>query len=297
MERDFKRNKRMTTILTTSQPVDNLESLAPSLAGVLARFNESTLRLETRHGELLREIEVLREQLHEKDEQVKRSERLALLGETAASLAHEIRNPLGAIQLFVSMLRKDLTDRPESLDLVDQVERGIKSLDAVVSNVLHFARNIRLRVGPMNLHSIVQELQHHFASLYSPQCSFEVSLAGNPFIRADEQGIRQCLYNIVVNALQAVSFAGSIQTAVSDAAHGNGIEVVIEDDGPGVPAEILDTLFEPFTSGRREGTGLGLSIVRRIVEAHGGTVSVCNTPHARFTVFIPREGISQEKGA
>jgi signal transduction histidine kinase len=286
----------MTNVYTVDESVESLENLAPSLAGVLARFNESTEKLETRHGELLREIEVLRALLREKDDQVKRAERLALLGETAASLAHEIRNPLGAISLFVSMLRRDLQDRPDALTHVDQVERGIKSLDAVVSNVLHFARNMRLRMGPMNLHSVVQELQHHFSSLYSPQCSFDVSLSGEPYIRADEQGIRQCLYNILMNALQAVSFAGTISVRVADSDDQGAIEVVIEDDGPGVQEEILGTLFEPFTSGRREGTGLGLSIVRRIVQAHGGEVSVCNTPHARFTVKIPKYGVVQEQG-
>lgn len=287
----------MTNLVTTIQPVEGLEQLAPSLAGVIQRFNDSTSKLETRHAELQREMEHLREQLKQKDEQVKRAERLALLGETAAGLAHEIRNPLGAIALFVSMLRSDLQDRPESLKLIDQVDRGIKSLDAVVSNVLHFARNIRLRVCPMNVHSVVQELHHHFASLYSPQCSFEVGLTGNPFIRGDEQGIRQCLYNVIMNALQAVSFAGTISVTVGDAPARDAIAIIVEDDGPGIPSEIVDTLFEPFTSGRQEGTGLGLSIVRRIVQAHGGEVSVKNTPHAQFTITIPREGTSEQKGA
>jgi signal transduction histidine kinase len=186
------------------------------------------------------------------------------------------------------MLKGDLADRPESLQLVEQVERGIRSLDGVVSNVLHFAQNKRLRVGPMNLHSVVQELYHHFSSLYSPQSAFAISLEGNPFIRGDEQGIRQSLYNIIINALQAISFAGNISLAVSDVEGKEAIQVVVEDDGPGIPAEIMARLFEPFTSGRREGTGLGLSIVRRIVEAHGGTVKAENTPHAKFTVEIPR---------
>jgi signal transduction histidine kinase len=287
----------MTNVLSTMKPVDGLEQFAPSLADVIERFNESTSKLETHHAELQREMEHLRDQLRQKDEQVKRAERLALLGETAAGLAHEIRNPLGAITLFVSMLRSDLQDRPESLGILDQVDRGIKSLDAVVSNVLHFARNMRLRVGPMNLHSVVQELHHHFASLYSPQCAFEVALTGNPFIRGDEQGIRQCLYNVIMNALQAVSFAGTISVTVGDAPATDSLAIVIEDDGPGVPAEIIDTLFEPFTSGRREGTGLGLSIVRRIVQAHGGDISVRNMPHAQFTITIPREGIVDPKGA
>jgi signal transduction histidine kinase len=272
------------------------QSGASSLLGVIERFNESTAKLESRHVELLAEVAELQEQLRQKDEEVKRSERLAMLGETAAGLAHEIRNPLGAITLFVSMLRRDLKDRPESLDLLDQVDRSIRSLDGVVSNVLHFAQSKPVRVSPVNLHSVVQELQQHFVSLYSPQSQFDIELSGNPFIKADEQGVRQCLYNLILNALQAVSFAGAISVVVDDAADRDGASIVIKDDGPGIPGHIMGRLFEPFTSGRREGTGLGLSIVRRIVEGHGGTVAVRNTPSAEFTVFLPRRGSADPLG-
>lgn len=268
----------------------------PSLLGVIERFNECSAKLESRHAELLNEIAELQEQLRKKDEEVKRSERLAMLGETAAGLAHEIRNPLGAITLFVSMLRRDLTDRPDSLDLLEQVDRSIRSLDGVVSNVLHFAQSKRLRVSPVNVHSVVQELQQHFVSLYSPQSQVDIRLAGNPYIKADEQGVRQCLYNIVLNALQAVSFAGVISVSVSDATDEDGVVLVVGDDGPGVPDHIMGRLFEPFTSGRREGTGLGLSIVRRIIEGHGGTVSVRNTPSAEFSIFLPRHGAANRQG-
>jgi signal transduction histidine kinase len=268
----------------------------PSLLGVIERFNESSAKLESRHAELLNEVAELQEQLRKKDEEVKRSERLAMLGETAAGLAHEIRNPLGAIALFVSMLRRDLVDRPDSLDLLEQVDRSIRSLDGVVSNVLHFAQSKRLRVAPVNVHSVVQELQQHFVSLYSPQSQFDIRLASNPFIKADEQGVRQCLYNIILNALQAVSFAGTILVSVSDATDQDGVTIVVSDDGPGVSEQIMDRLFEPFTSGRREGTGLGLSIVRRIVEGHGGTVAVRNTPSAEFSIFLPRRGTANLQG-
>jgi len=267
-----------------------------ALVQALEKFTVSSSMLEARHEALHQEIEELRHQLRLKDEEVKRSERLAMLGETAAGLAHEIRNPLGAITLFVSMLRADLANQPAPLELVEQIERSIKSLDGVVSNVLHFAKNNRLHCAPMNLHSLVQELHHHFASLYSPQSCFEVSLSGNPFIVGDEQGIRQCLYNVINNSLQAISFAGTIRIAVSDRSSDDRVQIVISDDGPGIPEEILGRLFQPFASGRREGTGLGLSIVRRIAEGHGGSVVARNTPHAEFTLVFPRQGPSRSGG-
>jgi signal transduction histidine kinase len=286
----------MTTIATQTQIIEGNEQVLPSLASVLERFNESTAKLEARHTELLEEVEGLRAQLRAKDEQMARSERLAMLGETAAGLAHEIRNPLGAIALFVSMLKSDLADRPSSIEILDHVERGIKSLDGVVSNVLHFAGNKPLNVAPMNIHSVAQELHQHFSSLYSPQSQFNLLLQGSPYILGDEHGIRQSLYNVILNALQAVSFAGTITLSIDDLSAQDGVQITLEDDGPGVPAEILESVFEPFTSGRKEGTGLGLSIVRRIIESHGGAVQVENTPHARFTITLPRRATCEEIG-
>lgn len=279
----------MSTIVALEKQVESSLVMPAALLDVLRRFNESTEKLEAQHAFLIREVEDLREQLRVKDEEMKRAERLAMLGETAAGLAHEIRNPLGAITLFVSMLKADLSDRPESFDLVEQIEKSIKSLDGVVSNVLHFAKNQRLRCAPLNVHSVVQELVGHFSSLYSPQSCFEVTVTGNPFVFGDEQGIRQCLYNIVNNSLQAISYAGTVRVAVSDDSRGDGVMIVVSDDGPGIPTEIIGKLFQPFTSGRREGTGLGLSIVRRIVDAHGGEVSARNTPHAEFSIWLPRK--------
>lgn len=287
----------MTEIMLTKNTPNESAALPSGLMQALEKFNEHSSRLEAQHAALLQEVDDLRLQLRQKDEEVKRAERLAMLGETAAGLAHEIRNPLGAISLFVSMLKADLKDRPDAVELVEQIERGIKSLDSVVSNVLHFAKNKQLSCAPMNVHSVVQELYQHFSSLYSPQTSFEISLGGNPFIIGDDQGIRQSLYNIITNALQAISFAGAVRIEVADSTDSDGIVITVSDDGPGIPDELLGRLFTPFASGRREGTGLGLSIVRRIVEGHGGSVNARNTPHAEFTIVLPRKGPRMSVGA
>ncbi len=262
-----------------------------SLVEVMERFNESSSKLELRHTALMQEVEDLRGQLRAKDEEIKRSERLAVLGETAAALAHEVRNPLGAIALFVSMLKGDLTDRPSSLDLVDEIEKSISSLDQVVSNVLHFAKNNKLHLSPINLHSLVREVTQHFTSLYGATATLSVSVEGNPFVIADPQALRQCLYNLITNSLQVTGFAGTVSLTVSDRDPEGPITVVVRDDGAGIPEEIFPRLFEPFASGRREGTGLGLSIVKRIVVAHGGEISARNAPGAEFTVVLPRRAV------
>jgi two-component system sensor histidine kinase AtoS len=262
-----------------------------NLVEVIERFNESSSKLELRHTALMQEVEDLREQLRAKDEEIKRSERLAVLGETAAALAHEVRNPLGAMSLFVSMLKGDLAERPQSLDLVEEIEKSISSLNQVVSNVLHFAKNNKLHLAPINFHCVVQEVAQHFTSLYGATATISVSVKGNPFIVADPQALRQCLYNLVTNSLQITGFAGCVLLSVSDSDPEDWVTLIVRDNGVGIPGEILPRLFEPFASGRREGTGLGLSIVKRIVVAHGGEILARNTPGAEFTVVLPRRAV------
>lgn len=275
------------TMLATKNAIVPAESVA-SLAHALERFNESSSKLERQHSALIQEVEDLRAQLLRKDEEIKRSERLATLGETAAALAHEVRNPLGAITLFLSMLRNDVEDRPEAVNLVDEIEKSVASLDHVVSNVLHFAKNNSLRMAPLNLHSIVREVADHFSNLYAEMVEVVLDLSGNPYIVGDEQALRQCLYNFITNSLQAMEHNGRIEIYVCDCADGDGITLSVRDSGPGIPAEIMPELFEPFVSGRQEGTGLGLSIVRRLIDAHGGSISASNSPGATFVVNLPR---------
>jgi signal transduction histidine kinase len=236
----------------------------------------------------MQEVDLLRKQLAAKEEEIKRSERLAMLGETAAALAHEVRNPLGAITLFISMLKGDLKDRPQSVTLVEEIEKSITSLNGVVSNVLHFAKNNTLHRGPMNVHSLVHEVVQHFTSLYGTTAQISLEMRGNPFIVADAQSLRQCLYNLFTNALQVTSYNGAISVRVSDTGDDSDVSLTVSDNGPGIPSDIMPRIFEPFASGRREGTGLGLSIVKRIVEAHGGAITARNAPGAEFLMTLPR---------
>lgn len=273
------------------KPKESTEPSLTSLVQVIERFNESSSKLERKHAALMTEVEDLRQQLRLKEEEIKRSERLSMLGETAAALAHEVRNPLGAIALFASMLKRDLAASSHSLGLVEEIEKSITTLNQVVSNVLHFAKNNKLHLGPVNLHSLIFEAQQHFSGLYGASAKLTGHAEGNPYIIADEQALRQCLYNLIVNALQITSFNGEVSLVVSENAEEDSVTIVAADNGPGIPEEIFPKMFEPFASGRREGTGLGLSIVKRIVVAHGGRISARNTPGAEFTIVLPRRAV------
>lgn len=262
-------------------------SLDPAaLSEAFERFSEASGRLEQKYNQLLEETRVLRETVKAKDIEIKRQERLAMLGETAAAIAHEVRNPLGAMKLFVSLLKSDLADRPESLKLVEQIDTSIVSLNHVVSNILQFSRERTMPVGPINLHSIIQEQVHAFPRTEVNQATFTLSLGASPFMLGNDGGIRQVFYNLILNAMQATSYRGHIEIVTSD--EESGIRVTVKDSGAGIPQEMLEKIFEPFVTTKNEGTGLGLAIVKQIVEFHGGTIAACNEAGAMISIFFPR---------
>lgn len=281
------------TALLQKLPQD-ADCLPATLHEAFQRFESASARLEERYQSLLAETEVLREQLKEKDAAIKRAERLAVVGEAAAAIAHEVRNPLGAMKLFASLLKRDLEQQPASQKLVEQISRNIETIDNVVSNMLHFSKSPSSIRGPVNVHALLQEHVEHFRLLADGNVKFNLTLDGNPFVLGDEHRLRQVFYNILLNAMQAMNFRGCVDVRSMQSAEGQ-LCVEIHDAGPGIPSEMLAKLFEPFASTRQGGTGLGLAIVKRIIEEHGGSVSAANQGGACFRLILPRKGISSEK--
>ena len=257
-----------------------------ALNEAFTRFSETSQRLQMKYEELVSETLTLRETLAEKEEEIKKRERLSMLGETAAALAHEVRNPLGAIKIFVSLLRSDCSDRPDSVQLIDQIDQSVNALDHVVSNILQFSKDRKLLFAPINLHSVIQEQLLHFPRTEANQAVFELVLRGSPYVLGAESALRQVLYNLILNSLQATSYKGSILITAQDTK--NGTRLVIRDNGPGIAPELLNSIFEPFVSSRNEGTGLGLSIVKQIIEQHSGRITASNDNGAVFTIDLPR---------
>lgn len=238
-----------------------------------------------------REIQVLKEEilhlrnaLTERDNQAAHSERLKTLGETAAALAHEVKNPLGSLKLFVSLLQDGLED-PAHIELTEHVMKSVDNLTNVVDNILLFAKGRALPLAPVNIHSLLSEQVELLAPrLYGP--AIEVALEGNPYIHGNEHSLRRVFQNLLINAAQATSFEGQIW--VSCTATEGEVEIKIRDSGDGIDLETIDTIFEPFMTTRIEGTGLGLAIVREIVERHHGKVYALNRGGAEFVVVLPR---------
>ena len=259
---------------------------AAELMAAFESFNRASRRLERRYKQLQIETESLREQLRIKELEVKRSERLAVLGETAAGIAHEVRNPLGAIKLFASLLKRDLTDQPSAQGLVVEIERSVTALENVVSNILQFSKEGAVPHSPVNLHSVIRQQAARLTAA-EREVVLDLNLQGNPYISGDEHSLGQVFYNLILNGIQAIKSSGRI--AIESVDYEQGVRVSIGDSGPGIDPEILERIFDPFVTTKGNGTGLGLAIVRKIVSRHGGTICAANQGGAKFTLLLPRK--------
>jgi len=270
-----------------SQPPAISAQRIEELGRIIMAYSEVTEKLQESHERLEQTVRSLQSELSEKNRQLERRNRLAALGEMAAGMAHEIRNPLGGIQLYASMLAKDVEDRPASVSVVRKISDGVKRLESLVGQVLQFTREMRANVVEIDLAGIVNEA---------------VELAGGFVVKvdgprtlpvlADPGLIGQALLNLIRNAIESVT-ATHGQVAVRYGGPKDSIEVkqfwiVVEDSGPGIPAGVMEKIFNPFFTTKDQGTGLGLAIVHRIVEAHEGTIVVTNRVGggARFEIRI-----------
>ncbi|MHC5113495.1 MAG: sensor histidine kinase [Planctomycetota bacterium] len=260
--------------------VDDLENL-------LRAVDETTRQLQRTHVTLQDEVARLQAELAEANAQLRRSRALAALGEMAAGIAHEIRNPLGAIRLNAQMLADDLRDVPEQSQLCTRIGSAVQSMDAIVRDVLMFAREMRIRPVATTAPELVDRaVVDAEALLASGKIELVREDAAGPCpVEADPGLVAQAVGNLVRNSVEAMHEATDVaprlvvrtdRRRVRIPGGGRPVRVVIsvEDSGPGIPAEVVDRMFNPFFTTRATGTGLGLAIVHRIVDAHGGHVRV-----------------------
>lgn len=284
-----------------SLDVDDLRELMGAVA-------ETTERLQQTHTALKEQVAQLQKELAEANAKLRRSRSLAALGEMAAGIAHEIRNPLGSIQLYVQMLQEDLHDRPEQAELCRKVDRAVVGLDAIVRDVLSFARKTTIHPRAIEPNDLVQQALDGCVALFRSgavelACTFN---ARGP-LRADSDLVSQALANVVRNAAEALAEMGEgsepsrrvhVLTEERKMRCPGGqfderVVLAVEDNGPGIPPEVVERMFNPFFTTRQTGTGLGLAIVHRIVDAHGGHINVSNLESggARIEICLPRQPI------
>lgn len=247
---------------------------------------------------LLHDVDQSHSELEKSRETLAQTEKLALVGTLAASMAHSIRNPFTSVQMRLFSLSRSLDLDDAQKEDLEVIAAEIRRIDTIVQNFLEFSRPPKLKMQPISPSSVVDSaiglLEHRLKS-------YDVTVRVNrlkplPHVSADSEQLKEVLVNIIVNACEAMSRGGSISIAESAEDHPllKQVAVIrIHDNGPGIDAAILSKVFQPFFSTKADGTGLGLSIAQRIISEHGGRLEVISNSGegAEFIITLPIEGL------
>jgi signal transduction histidine kinase len=266
-------------------------------AMVVNRFVVENRRQIKRYQELAETLAETNRKLEQAQEEARRSERLAALGQMSAGLAHEIRNPLGVIKGSAEMLHQKLGEsNPLASELAGYISSETNRLSALVTRFLDFARPLHLELAPQEITAVLDRSLHSVSLMFKDEpVRVERQYQANlPLVPLDESLSEQAFVNLMQNAYDAMGSSGGtlrVTAARANGANRDGVEVRIEDTGPGIPPELREQIFNPFVTTKKTGVGLGLSIVSRIIDGHHGTIRVetggDDRGGARFVVFFP----------
>lgn len=240
---------------------------------------------------IVEQIERVFERLHQREREVLRAEQLAAVGQVAAGVAHELRNPLTSVKMLVQTGLEG--DPPPGLPSEDLgiIEHEIRRMEACIQTFLDFARPPRAERRCTDLLAVIRRAVSLLDGRARRQhVTIKTDLPPGPVeLLLDGEQIHQVLVNLMLNALDAMPHGGELRLEARVLDDPPGVQVRLHDTGPGIPAAILARLFEPFVSGKETGLGLGLSICRRLVETHGGVIRGENAPAggAVFTFTLP----------
>jgi nitrogen-specific signal transduction histidine kinase len=279
------------------------------LASMLVnRFVIQNRRTTQRYQELAETLAETNRRLEQAQAEARRSERLAALGQLSAGLAHEIRNPLGVIKGSAEMLTQKLGDSNAlATELAGYISTETNRLSALVTRFLDFARPLHADLTPQDITAVLDRALNDVAQFWKGAAvRVEKDYAASlPAVPLDESLCEQAFVNIVQNAYDAMTASGGMlriqvrksRANVRDAGNLEGVEVRIEDTGPGIPRELREQIFNPFVTTKKSGVGLGLSIVSKIIDGHHGTIRIEGSDEAagngasgagaRFVVFFP----------
>lgn len=279
------------------QPIEAADLIGPDgeidLQRLLTAWSAATERLQRTHETLQLEVRRLTEELEVKNRELARKNRLADLGQMASHIAHEVRNSMMPITLYLSLLRRRVSDDSGSLDILDKIEPGFTALDATVNDLLHFTADRDPHWQTFDIGQLAREVYESLQPQFAGQgVGMVFELTPGLQMTADRNMIRRVLLNLLLNALDALPEGGEVDIS-STRMPGGAIEIEVADSGPGLPEAAGERLFDPFFTTKSDGTGLGLAIVYRIAEVHGGRVTAANCPQggAAFTLRIPQRSM------
>jgi two-component system sensor histidine kinase PilS (NtrC family) len=225
------------------------------------------------------------------EERLRQMDRLALMGRMAAGIAHEIRNPLASISGSLQLFQETLQDFEAGEQLLGIIFRELNTLDSLINDFLTFSRPVQPPPQPLNVSQLIEETVTLFqkGKEVTPAIRFRVEVEGGLFFKIPARELSRILWNLLTNALQALPGEGEITVRARRVRREEGEghwEIVIRDNGCGIPEEDQDRIFEPFFTTKEKGTGLGLSIVQKIVSDLGGKISLESRPGEGTTFFL-----------
>ena len=256
-----------------------------------------------RSGHLILFQDVTR--VYQLEEQLQRKERLAGMGELIGRIAHEIRNPLGSIELFASMLQRDLGEQLSAKRYAQQISQAVQSMDRLLSNLLLYTRPVRLACGWHSPESLIDEsikLAAHAMTKVPVEIRVDIGQEIHSIWCHDGQ-LKQVLVNLVLNAAQAMPNGGVVAISLfrepPETLGLPAVRLTVRDSGIGIDPAHRSRIFDPFFSTKDEGTGLGLAIVYSIVDAHQGRIDVESTvgQGTRCSIILPHPAIGGDPHA
>ncbi len=269
-------------------------SLQKTLTDSLPGSKNEIIQLSRRVKRLIRNANVTKSQLKTSREHLQQTEKLATLGKLGAGVAHSVRNPLTSVKMRLFSLQRslDLTDiQSEDFEVISE---EIRHIDTILSNFLEFSRRPKLKPQLTKVRGIItlalQLIKHRLES-YGITITTDIA-PDLPQLMIDQDQIKEVLINLLENACDAMHSGGAMTITAKQGVVeplGHVVVITLSDNGPGIPAELKDKVFQPFFSSKKEGTGLGLSIAKRIIEDHGGWISAASPHHqgTTFTITLP----------
>jgi len=276
-------------------------------AMVVNRYVVESRRQTRRYQETAETLAETNRRLEQAQAEARRSERLAALGQLSAGLAHEIRNPLGVIKGSAEMLSQKVgKSDPLATELSGYISSETNRLSGLVTRFLDFARPLHAELTPQDITAVLDRALNDVATLWKgAEIQVERSYQSDlPLVALDESLCEQAFVNLVQNAYDAMGAGGGrlhVKVRKSQNGERRGVEVRIEDTGPGVPLELREQIFNPFVTTKKDGVGLGLSIVSKIVDGHHGVIRVESAGErgrdgpaagACFVVFLPAADVN-----
>jgi signal transduction histidine kinase len=281
----------------TQETVESMMTFAQQ-AGLAIQNAFMYQELKTFSQQMEEKIQKTTADLKKTEAQLIRSEKLASLGELAAGIAHEIRNPLTSINILIHSMAESLSSENIRREDLRVIEEEIERINEIIDQFLKFGKPSPPLFEKTHVVSILEEtLQLLRLQIEKQKIHVEREYQLLPAVVLDREQMKQVILNLVMNALQAMPEGGRLWLSVQTSAEGRWIQIGIRDSGTGIPPKNMDRLFDPFFSTREGGIGLGLPIAHRIIDQHHGRIEVASTPQGGtlFALYLPVE--QEEKDA